>query len=90
MASAIVTGATGISTFFPIRFLLIVAGITGSAIVHHLSKDSSYEKMYSVSRHDPGYQVSKVQHAAIDLQGSADDMAKNLSGISAEYVYFCA
>lgn len=46
--------------FFHIRFLLIVAGITGSATVHNLSKDSSYGKVYSVSRHDPGYQVSKV------------------------------
>ncbi|KAL4749969.1 hypothetical protein BDW72DRAFT_204304 [Aspergillus terricola var. indicus] len=64
MASAIVTGATG---------------ITGSAI-----------KIYAISRNDPGYKDPKLQHAAIDLQGSADDMTKTLSGISAEYVYFCA
>lgn len=90
MVSAIVTGATGTSIFLHIGFLLIFAGITGSAIVHHLSKDPSYKEVYSVSRRDPGYQVSKIQHAAVDLQGSTDDMAKNLSGISAEYVYFCA
>ncbi|KAL4814293.1 hypothetical protein BDW67DRAFT_192277 [Aspergillus spinulosporus] len=35
MASAIVTGATG---------------ITGSAIVHHLQKDASYKKIYALSR----------------------------------------
>ncbi|KAL4761569.1 SDR family oxidoreductase [Aspergillus foveolatus] len=75
MTSAIVTGATG---------------ITGSAIVHHLQKDASYEKIYALSRSDPGYKDPKLQHAVIDLQGSADDMTKTLSGISAEYVYFCA
>ncbi|KAL2826086.1 hypothetical protein BDW59DRAFT_171978 [Aspergillus cavernicola] len=50
MVSAIVTGATG---------------ITGSAIVHHLCKDPSYNKV--LCRH-----------------------GKKLSGISAEYIYFCA
>ncbi|RAQ44698.1 NAD dependent epimerase/dehydratase family protein [Aspergillus flavus] len=75
MPSAIVTGATG---------------ITGSAIVHHLCKDSFYDKVYSLSRSNPGYQDSKIQHEALDLQTSADDMAKTLAGISAEYIYFCA
>ncbi|KAI9372460.1 hypothetical protein BJX61DRAFT_533956 [Aspergillus egyptiacus] len=75
MPSAIVTGATG---------------ITGSAIVHHLCQDPSYTKVYSLSRRNPGYQDPKIQHATIDLQGSTDDMAQSLSGLSAEYVYFCA
>ncbi|CEN59953.1 Putative NAD dependent epimerase/dehydratase family protein [Aspergillus calidoustus] len=75
MATAIVTGATG---------------ITGGAIVRHLSKDPSYKKVYALSRHDPGYSDPKIQHATIDLQGSASDMASNLSGLSADYVYFCA
>ncbi|KAL4937371.1 hypothetical protein BDV06DRAFT_203111 [Aspergillus oleicola] len=75
MVSAIVTGATG---------------ITGSAIVHHLRKDASYNKVYALSRRDPGWKDPKLQHASIDLQGSADDMAKTLSGVSAEYVYFSA
>ncbi|KAB8244216.1 hypothetical protein BDV35DRAFT_395154 [Aspergillus flavus] len=75
MPSAIVTGATG---------------ITGSAIVHHLCKDSFYDKVYSLSRSNPGYQDSKIQHEALDLQTSVDDMAKTLAGISAEYIYFCA
>ncbi|KAL4992381.1 hypothetical protein BDW68DRAFT_196228 [Aspergillus falconensis] len=53
MASAIVTGATG---------------ITGGAIVHHLQKDASYKKIYALSRSDPGYKDPKLQHCAIDLQ----------------------
>ncbi|KAJ5091045.1 NAD(P)-binding protein [Penicillium alfredii] len=75
MPSAIVTGATG---------------ITGSAIVHHLLKDPSYDKIYSFSRSNPGYKDPKIQHVTLDLQGSAQDMAKSLGRISAEYIYFCA
>ncbi|KAL4874449.1 hypothetical protein BJY04DRAFT_13593, partial [Aspergillus karnatakaensis] len=75
MASAIVTGATG---------------ITGSAIVHHLCKDPSYSRIYSLSRRNPGYDDPKIYHATIDLQGSVADMADSLSGISAEYIFFCA
>ncbi|PLB48714.1 NAD(P)-binding protein [Aspergillus steynii IBT 23096] len=75
MPSAIVTGATG---------------ITGSAIVHHLIKDGSYDKIYSFSRRNPGYEHPKIQHVSLDLQGSAEEMAKSLKGISAEYIYFCA
>ncbi|QKX62772.1 uncharacterized protein TRUGW13939_09937 [Talaromyces rugulosus] len=75
MPSAIVTGATG---------------ITGSAIVHHLCKDSQYEKVYSLSRSNPGNENPKVQHATLDLQGSAEEMAKSLKDVTAEYVYFCA
>lgn len=65
-------------------------GITGNAIVHHLRRDDSYTKVYSLSRNDPGYKDPKIQHVSIDLQGSADNMAKSLAGISADYVYFCA
>ncbi|KAJ5812216.1 NAD(P)-binding protein [Penicillium riverlandense] len=75
MPSAIVTGATG---------------MTGSAIVHHLVKDSSYDKIYALSRRNPGYQHPKIQHVTLDLQGSAEDMAHHLRGVSAEYIYFCA
>ncbi|PYI09454.1 NAD(P)-binding protein [Aspergillus sclerotiicarbonarius CBS 121057] len=75
MHSAIVTGATG---------------ITGSAIVHHLVKDSSYDKIYSFSRSNPGYKDNKIEHVTLDLQSSAQDMAKSLEGVSAEYIYFCA
>ncbi|CAG8932898.1 unnamed protein product [Penicillium salamii] len=75
MPSAIVTGATG---------------ITGSAIVHHLLKDGSYDKIYSFSRGNPGYQDPKVQHVTLDLQSSARDMAHAFEGVSADYIFFCA
>ncbi|CAG8410688.1 unnamed protein product [Penicillium salamii] len=75
MPSAIVTGATG---------------ITGSAIVHHLLKDGSYDKIYSFSRGNPGYQDPKVQHVALDLQSSAQNMAMVFQGVSAECIFFCA
>jgi nucleoside-diphosphate-sugar epimerase len=58
--------------------------------VHHLCKDSEYEKIYSLSRSKPGNENQKVQHATLDLQGSAEEMAKSLKDISAEYIYFCA
>lgn len=64
--------------------------MTGSAIIHHLVKDSSYEKIYSLSRSSPGYQHPKIQHISLDFQGSVEDMAHNLRGLSAEYIYFCA
>ncbi|GFF30738.1 uncharacterized protein C757.02c [Aspergillus udagawae] len=75
MPSAIVTGATG---------------ITGSAIVQHLCKDPEYGKVFSLSRSNPGYRNPKVQHAMLDLQASAEEMAESLKDISADYVYFCA
>ncbi|KAL4886793.1 hypothetical protein BJY04DRAFT_41999 [Aspergillus karnatakaensis] len=77
MPSALVTGATG---------------ITGSAIVHHLCKDPAYEKIYSLSRSNPGYDSPKIQHATLDLQTSAEEMAKALSSIGsgAEHIFFCA
>lgn len=65
-------------------------GITGSAIVHHLLKDSSYEQILSFSRRNPGYKNPKIKHATLDLQASADEMAKELTDVSAEHVFFCA
>lgn len=56
----------------------------------HLIKDPSYTKIYSLSRSNAGIDHPKVQHVHLDLQGDADEMAKELTGISAEYVYFCA
>ncbi|KAJ5599272.1 NAD(P)-binding protein [Penicillium hetheringtonii] len=75
MPTAIVTGATG---------------ITGSAIVSHLIKDSSYTKIYTLSRSNAGFKHPKVQHVHLDLQGDTDHMAKELAGISAEHIFFCA
>ncbi|CAI7633031.1 unnamed protein product [Penicillium manginii] len=75
MPAAIVTGATG---------------ITGSAIVRHLIKDPSYTKIYSLSRSNAGLDHPKVQHVHLDLQGNSDHMAKDLAGVSAEHIFFCA
>ncbi|KAJ6107985.1 NAD dependent epimerase/dehydratase family protein [Penicillium sp. IBT 18751x] len=75
MSSALVTGATG---------------MTGGAIIHHLIKDSSYQKVFSFSRRNPGNQHPKVQHVTMDLQSSVEDMARDLDGVSADVIYFCA
>lgn len=91
MPSAIVTGATGKCLCQPNKSLLIFSlGINGSAIVRHLCKDPHYQKIYSLSRRNPGGGNAKIQHATLDLRGSAEDMARNLKDISAEYVFFCA
>lgn len=96
MPSAIVTGATGKSQATHHPFLLAgiliptCPGITGSAIVHHLCKDPEYEKVYSFSRSNPGYENPKIQHTKLDLQSSAHDMAKDFQNIQADYVFFCA
>ncbi|CAG8927382.1 unnamed protein product [Penicillium salamii] len=75
MPTAIVTGATG---------------ITGNAIVHHLVQDPTYTKIYTLSRSQSGFQDARVEHACLDLQTSAEEMAASLTGVSAEYIYFCA
>lgn len=46
--------------------------------VHHLCKDSQYEEVYSLALSNPGNENPKVQHATLDLQGSAEEMAKSL------------
>ena len=58
--------------------------------MRHLIKDPSYTKIYTLSRSQPGEQHSKTQHAHLDLQDSADTMARSLSGVAADYIYFCA
>ena len=65
-------------------------GITGSAVVRHLLEDDSYTKLYTLSRSQPGEKNPKIQHATLDLQASAEEMAKSLSGVAADYIYFCA
>ncbi|KAK5944623.1 hypothetical protein PMZ80_003906 [Knufia obscura] len=76
MATAIVTGATG---------------ITGSAIVEHLCKDSQYKQIFTLSRSQPSSSMSdKIKHAHMDLQSSAEDMAKDLSHVSGSVIFFCA
>ncbi|EED18231.1 NAD dependent epimerase/dehydratase family protein [Talaromyces stipitatus ATCC 10500] len=58
--------------------------MTGSAIVYHLCKDLQYEKIYTLSRKNPVNYNPNVQHATLDLQGSAEELAKNLKDVPAE------
>ncbi|KAF4452057.1 hypothetical protein F53441_4988 [Fusarium austroafricanum] len=76
MSSAIVVGATG---------------ILGREIVHQLGQDpQKWTKVYSLSRSQKEEFPSNVEHRHLDLTGSADDVAKDLDGITAEYVFFAA
>ena len=65
-------------------------GITGHAIVKELTNDPSWTKIYTLSRTQEGVDHPNIRHATLDLQSSAKDMAKDLSGIEADYVFFCA
>ncbi|KAF4964194.1 hypothetical protein FSARC_7828 [Fusarium sarcochroum] len=76
MATAIVVGATG---------------ILGREIVHQLGQDTKkWNKVYALSRSQKEEFPSNVEHRHIDLTGSAEDLAKDLQGIKAEYVFFGA
>lgn len=58
--------------------------------MHHLLKDPSYERIYSLSRRNHRYENPKIKHATLDLQASTAEMAKELANVSAEHVFFCA
>lgn len=75
MPTAIVTGATG---------------MTGSAIVNALTNDPSYHTVYTLSRSQQCPANPKLQHATLDLQASASDMAKSLSEVKGDIIFFCA
>ncbi|KAI1504811.1 hypothetical protein F5X99DRAFT_371058 [Biscogniauxia marginata] len=76
MSTALVTGATG---------------ITGSAIVNALINSPDYSEVYTLSRSKSFEPHPKVKHATIDLQASADEMAKSLTHIPPPtHIYFCA
>ena len=76
MPSAIVTGATG---------------ILGREIVHALGKDSKqWETVHALSRSQKEQYPSNVKHDFIDLTSDAKEMAKQLQGVEAEYVFFAA
>jgi nucleoside-diphosphate-sugar epimerase len=76
MPTAIVTGATG---------------MTGYAIVKALAADpSTWTKIFTLSRSQQGQDYKNIVHATLDLQNSAGDMAKQLSGVEADYLFFCA
>lgn len=76
MPSAIVTGATG---------------ILGREIVHELSKHASqWPTVHALSRSKKEDYPDNVIHNHIDLTSSADDMAKDLTNVRGEYVFFAA
>ncbi|TDZ16204.1 Uncharacterized protein Cob_v010810 [Colletotrichum orbiculare MAFF 240422] len=76
MSSAIVTGATG---------------ILGREIVSRLGKNrDEWKTVYALSRSKKDEYASNVKHASIDLTASAEEMAENLKGVEAEYVFFSA
>ncbi|KAF2141185.1 uncharacterized protein K452DRAFT_271836 [Aplosporella prunicola CBS 121167] len=76
MPSAIVTGATG---------------ILGRGIVNELgSKPDEWSNVYALSRSKKDSYPSNVHHNHLDLTSSAEQMAKDLKDIEAEYVFFAA
>ncbi|KAI0434181.1 NAD(P)-binding protein [Xylaria sp. FL1042] len=76
MLTAIVTGATG---------------ITGKAIVNALADSPEYSEVYTLSRSQQAEPHPKVKHATIDLQQSAEEMAKSLSHVPpVTHIFFCA
>jgi len=76
MPSAIVTGATG---------------ILGREIVAELGKDKqTWPTVYALSRSKKEEYPENVKHQHIDLQASAQEMAKELEHVQPEYVFFAA
>ncbi|KAL2147108.1 hypothetical protein VTI28DRAFT_538 [Corynascus sepedonium] len=76
MASAIVVGATG---------------ILGREIVNQLAKSpDKWKTIYALSRSKKDEYPPNVVHKHIDLLGSVDQMAKDLQGVEAEYIFFTA
>ena len=76
MPSAIVTGATG---------------ILGREIVHELSKHKAqWSTVHALSRSRKEDYPDNVIHNHIDLTSSADEMAKDLTNVRGEYVFFAA
>ena len=76
MPNAIVTGATG---------------ILGREIVHALGKDpKQWQTVHALSRSQKEEYPASVKHGFIDLTSDAKEMAKQLEGVEAEYVFFAA
>ncbi|KAI9680842.1 MAG: hypothetical protein M1817_004282 [Caeruleum heppii] len=76
MPSAIVTGATG---------------ILGREIVFALSKDSKqWQTVHALSRSQKEDYPANVKHAHIDLTSNAQELAKQIQGVEAEYLFFAA
>ncbi|KAK5006345.1 hypothetical protein LTR28_006603, partial [Elasticomyces elasticus] len=76
MPSAIVTGATG---------------ILGREIVAELGRSPQrWSTIHALSRSKKDQYPENVVHNHIDLTASAEEMAKELKGIEAEYIFFAA
>ncbi|KAK2044509.1 NAD(P)-binding protein [Colletotrichum somersetense] len=76
MPSAIVTGATG---------------ILGREIVDRLAQNpEQWKTVYAMSRSKRDVYPLNVKHGLVDLTRSADEIAMDLAGVEAEYVFFAA
>ncbi|KAK2054863.1 NAD dependent epimerase/dehydratase family protein [Colletotrichum caudatum] len=76
MASAVVTGATG---------------ILGREIVDRLAQNpEQWKTVYAMSRSKSEVYPPNVTHGLVDLTRSADEIAMDLAGVEAEYVFFAA
>ncbi|KAM7201972.1 Iridoid synthase [Naviculisporaceae sp. PSN 640] len=63
-------------------------GILGREIVKELAKD--WKQVHALSRSKKDDYPSNVEHNYIDLTSSAEEMAKTLQGVEAEYIFFAA
>ena len=76
MPSALVTGATG---------------ILGREIVNALGQDKqSWPTVYALSRSQKLQWPENVKQQQLDLQASAEDMAKELGSVQPDYIFFTA
>lgn len=76
MPSALVTGATG---------------ILGRELVFELGKDKQqWLTVYALSRSKKGSYPDNTKHQHIDLQSSAQDMAKDLEDVRPDVIFFAA
>lgn len=63
----------------------------GRQIVKQLGQDpQKWKKVYALSRSKKIDYPSNVEHRHIDLTSDAKEMAKELEGVEAEYVFFAA
>lgn len=69
----------------------LTEGITGTAIVGNLINSPDFTEVYTLSRSQKSTSNPKVKHATLDLQSSAEEMAKSLSHIPpVTHIFFCA
>ena len=91
MPTAIVTGATGKNLPLHHHGGSQDAGMTGHAIVEALQKNDKYKKIFTMSRSQQREDSPKTQHATLDLQADAKDMAKQLESLpEIDHIFFCA